>query len=235
MPVPLHALIVADVPVLLAVPAFGDAPWPTVLWYHGFRADALAHAAELERCAEAGFLAVGVDAVAHGARRDHALAERIATTEGSAMSVMLSLVDESLRELPALISALVKSHNADAARISLVGISMGAFLAYRAISSGLPLRAVVALLGSPEQAGANSPHDAIEAFGSVALLSVVAEHDASVSPAAARAFHDALATRYADPNLHRHHLLRGAGHLTNAIQWEEAMRMTMDWLDTKAR
>ena len=235
MPLSLHALSIVDVPVLLGVPTHGDAPWPTVLWYHGFRADALAHAAELERCAEAGFLAVGVDAVAHGVRRDHTLAERVATTEGSAMSVMLSLVDESLLELPALVSALVKSHNADAARISLVGISMGAFLAYRAIGIGLPLRAVVALLGSPEQAGANSPHDAIEAFGSVALLSVVAEHDASVPPKAASAFHDALATRYGNPNLHRHHLLRGAGHLTNALQWEEAMRVTMDWLDTKAR
>ena len=232
---PLYAMTIAGVPVLLGVPTFGDVPWPAVLWYHGFRADALAHSAELERCADAGFLAVGVDAVAHGARRVATLAERIQVTEGGAMSVMLSLVDESLRELPALVSALAESHNADTSRVSLVGISMGAFLAYRAIASGLPLRAVVALLGSPEQAGGNSPHDQIDSFGRTALLSVVAEHDTNVPPAAARTFHGVLATRFDRPNFHHHHVLRGAGHLTNATQWKDAMRVTMDWLDVQAR
>jgi cobalamin biosynthesis protein CobT len=63
----------------MARPAVQQArPLPTVLWCHGFRADALAHAAQLEQCAQAGFLAVGIDAVGHGARREHDIDARIA-------------------------------------------------------------------------------------------------------------------------------------------------------------
>ena len=235
MPVPLQPLNIAGVPVLLAAPAIGGAPFPTVLWFHGFRADALAHASELERLASAGFLAVGIDAVGHGARRDHTISDRIATTDGGAMAVMLPLVDQSIDEIPALTSALVASHDADPSAVSLVGVSMGAFLAYRAVACGHRFRAVVALLGSPEQRRADSPHDAIEAFGDVALLSVVAEHDASVLPEAALAFHAALATCFGNTERHRHHVLRGAAHLTNAAQWHEAMGVTLDWLQSKAR
>lgn len=234
MPIPLHALNIAGVPVLVGVPEHRGAPMPTVLWYHGFRADALAHAAELERCAGAGFLAVGVDAVAHGSRRDDTLADRIAAAEGGAMSVMLSLIHETLSELPALISALAKSQNADASRVSLVGISMGAFLAYRAIASHTRFRAVVALLGSPEQNGANSPHQSMRAFRDVALLSITAEHDASVPPQSTRIFHDLLDAKY-NSHRHQHHELRGSGHLTSAAQWSEAMSVTMRWLDQYAR
>jgi cephalosporin-C deacetylase-like acetyl esterase len=56
------------VPVLIARPAVGDPPWPAVLWYHGFTADRNASRPELETLAKVGFLAVGVDAVGHGAR-----------------------------------------------------------------------------------------------------------------------------------------------------------------------
>jgi len=231
----LEAVNIAGVPVLLGRPTNDGGPWPTVLWYHGFRADALAHAGDLERLASAGFLAVGIDAVGHGARLDHTISDRISTTEGGAMSVMLPLVDQSIDEIPALISALVASQDADPSSVSLVGISMGAFLAYRAIAQGLRFRTVVALLGSPEQPGADSPHHGIDAFEDIGLLSVVAEHDVSVPPEPARAFHAALAARFGSSQLHRHHVLRGAGHLTNAAQWHEAMRVSLDWLHTKAR
>ena len=64
-----YARTLAGVPCLIAEPAPTESSRPVVLWCHGFRADALAHAAELELCAAAGFLAVGIDAVGHGARR----------------------------------------------------------------------------------------------------------------------------------------------------------------------
>ncbi len=235
MTVSLQALTIAGAPVLLAAPAHSPAPLPTVLWFHGFRADALAHAAELERCADAGFLAVGVDVAGHGARHDPTIGSWLATTAGGAMAVMLPLVDESIAELPALIAELVATHGADASRVSLVGISMGAFLAYRAIATALPLRAVVALLGSPQQLGANSPHEAIDQFRDVALLSITAEYDVSVPPEPTRAFHAALAARFGASDRHHHHVLAGAGHLTSSAQWAEAMQLTMDWLHTKAR
>jgi len=224
------ARVIVGVPVLLAKPEASAPFMPTVLWFHGFRADALAHAAELERCAEAGFLAVGIDASGHGARRDTTMADRIASASGGALSVVLDLVEETVRELPALVDALVREHGADPTRISVVGISMGAFLAYRAVVTGPPLRAVVALLGSPTWTRATSPHTHHDAFRHVALLSITAEHDVSVPPASTRVFHQQLAMIQPTSPTHRHHELRGAGHLTSAAEWSEAMRLTMDWL-----
>jgi alpha-beta hydrolase superfamily lysophospholipase len=60
---------VGGVPLLLAFPPAGDAPHPVVFWFHGFGVDKETHRKELEQLARAGFLAVGVDAAGHGARR----------------------------------------------------------------------------------------------------------------------------------------------------------------------
>ena len=221
---------IAGVPVLTAAPVVARAhPLPLVLWCHGFRADALGHAAELERCARAGMLAVGIDAVGHGARRDAALDDRIAEA-GGALPVMLTQVEQTVRELPMLIDALVAEHSADRTHVSLVGISMGAFLAYRAVTAGVPLRAVVALLGSPEWPTATSAHRAPMPFRDCALLSITAEHDVSVPPAAVARLHTALDAMFGATPSRAHTVLRGAGHLTSRAEWEQAMHATMDWL-----
>ena len=226
--------MIAGVPVLIATPMASlsePPPRAAVLWMHGFRADALAHAIELERCAARGFVAVGVDAVDHGARSTAQLAERLQRSEHGALPVMLDVIESTVRELPALIEALVAKCGVDRDRISLVGISMGAFLAYRAVTAGVPLRAVVALLGSPEWPGATSAHRSVSAFRNASLLSITAEHDVSVPPEATYRLHDALDAMLGPPTAHRHYELRGSGHLTNAAQWAEAMAETMTWLE----
>lgn len=228
-----RALTIAGVPVLLASPHAHQsqhATHPLVLWFHGFRADALAHAAELERCAALGFLAVGVDAVGHGARVHHDLRDRIARSPGGALPVVLDLADATRRELPALTHELVQYHGADAARMSAVGISMGAFLVYRAIALGSPFRAAVALLGSPGWSGSSSAGLPLDPFRLVRLLSITAEHDASVPPAKVEQLHSALQEQFGSHVTHRHHVLQGAGHLTSAHEWQDAMTRTLEWL-----
>ncbi len=231
---------VAGVPVLIARPEAGissarDQQRPAVLWMHGFRADALAHAAELDRCAAMGFVAVGVDAVDHGARAGPALAERLQRSSQGALPVMLDVVDATVLELPAVIDALVSDFGVDRTRVSMVGISMGAFLVYRAITISVPLKAAVALLGSPEWPGETSAHGRLDRFRHTALLSVTAEHDVSVPPPAVHRLHDALTAKQVGDAPQRHHVLQGAGHLTNAMQWGEAMTETMAWLDAHGR
>jgi uncharacterized protein len=217
--------------VLIAAPARPQQDaLPVVIWYHGFTADALAHAAELERCAAAGFLAIAVDAVGHGARRDPSLAARVATSGAGAIHIMLDVVEATLAELPALLAALDATYPIDRARVSLVGISMGGFLCYRAVVTAPPLRAVVALLGAPEWPRATSPHHALHTFQQVALLSITAEHDTHVPPDAAVRLHAALDHHFPHSARHRHHTLLGSGHLTPADSWAEAMHETLTWL-----
>ena len=224
--------VFAGVPTLTAVPETSDFPTPVVIWYHGLHADALAHAAELERCATAGFLAIGVDAVGHGARRDAQLAEWLSRSPDGGMSVMLSLVEQTVLELPALLDAIGEAYPINRDRVSLVGISMGAFLAYRAVVDGPPIRAVVALLGSPEWPTSDSPHHSLASFSEVALLSITAEHDAAVSPDAAHRLHRALQGQAVGGSAkpEHHHVLRGASHGLSALEWARAMRVTMQWL-----
>ena len=221
----------AGAPVLLATP--GDAeppPRAAVLWYHGFGARASDNRAELARIARAGFTAVGVDAVGHGARRLPDLDARIALPLEGARGEMLALADASAHEVPALVRALVDEGIADSGRIALVGVSMGGYLAYRAVARAPALRVVVALLGSPEWPDADSPHLHPDRFDDIALLSVTAERDASVPPAAARRFHEALRARRAPGERVRHVELAGAEHLMSAAQWERLMDETVEWL-----
>jgi dienelactone hydrolase len=218
---------------MIAAPAHVVEPLPTVLWFHGFRADALAHVADIERCARAGFLAVAVDVVDHGARRDMRMAERIAERNGpgggGALAVMLECVDRSVLELPALIDALARVHRADEQRMCAVGISMGAYVVYQAIANGIGLRAAVAVVGAPERLGARSPHTRPRSFESTATLSVVAEHDMSVPPAAAQRFHAALTAEHPLAT-QRIVQLPGVGHLMSAEQWRSAMDLMEAWL-----
>lgn len=216
--------------MLIADPLPSDLPLPVVLWQHGFTADALAHAAELERCAAAGFLAIGVDAAGHGARIDHDVPARIAASPQGALPVMLDIVESTIAELPALIDGVAEIVAIDRTRISMVGVSMGAFLAYRTIVTGLPLRSVVALLGSPEWPRSSSPHHWQHVFQNVALLSVTAEFDVSVPPDPVRRFHQSLRSVFPSSARHHHHELRGAGHLSSAAEWAEAMDVTLAWL-----
>lgn len=229
---PTFPCTLAGVPLLIAEPLTSDAALRVVIWCHGFRADALSHAAELERCAAAGFLAVGIDAAGHGARSDPGLDTRVAQSVDGALPVMLDLVEQTVAELQSIVDALADAYPIDRSRVSLVGISMGAFLAYRAVVAGPTLRAVVALQGSPEWPGITSPHLSLRSFRRVSLLSITAEHDVSVPPAAAIRLHTALgALALSSAQPHHHYSLRGAGHLTSAEEWERAMRVTLGWLE----
>lgn len=142
---------------------------------------------------------------------------------------MLDLVARGVSELPALIDALATSHGIDRKRVALVGISMGAFLAYHAVACAVPLRSVVALLGSPEWPDERSPHARLEAFRHVSLLSITAEHDTHVPGAPVHRLHLNLAIRH-PTSIHRYHVLRGAGHLTSGAEWDDAMHATLAWL-----
>jgi hypothetical protein len=62
------------------------------------------------------------------------------------------------------------------------------------------------------------------------LLSITAEFDESVPPGDVRRLHVELAERDRGAAVHRHHELRGSGHLTSAEHWQEAMRETTGWL-----
>ncbi len=199
---------------------------PAVLWFHGLGVDKETHRKELERIAREGFLAVGVDAAGHGERRLPDLDARIDVSREETIRFMLGLVDETAREVPAIVRALVAEGLADAERIAAVGISMGGYLLYRSVIAEPSLRAAVAILGSPEWPEGDSPHRHLDAFHHVALLSITAEHDENVPPGPARELH----RRLGESHRARYVELPGAVHLMCEEDWERTMDETLHWL-----
>lgn len=226
MPIDWITRRIGDAPLLLATPAGANPPLPTVLWFHGLSVDKETHRKELERIAGAGFLAVGVDAAGHGERRLPDLDARIDVSREETIRFMLGLVEETAREVPGIVTALVDEGLADARRVALVGISMGGYVVYRALLEDPPVRAAVAILGSREWPRADSPHHRLDAFRRVALLSITAENDENVPPGPARELHRGLG----ESERARYVELAGAVHLMGEEDWERTMDEMLRWL-----
>ena len=218
-------------PLLLVAPAGGPGPWPTVLWFHGLGVSKETHEKELHQLAAEGFLAVGVDAAGHGARALPALPDRIArASQDEALRLMLPLAELTARDVPPIVAVLREKGLADERRVALAGISMGAFIVYRAVTVVQGIRAAVALLGSPEWPEGISPHWHPEAFRRTAVLSITAGLDVNVPPDAARRFHARLERDSGRTAPHKYVELPGAGHLMTEEHWTTAMTETTAWL-----
>jgi len=203
-----------------------------VLHYHGFGADALRHLPELRRLARAGFLAVGVDAVGHGARRFADFEARFAAH--LAERGFREVVERSVEELPDIVDALVAQGLSDGARLGLGGVSMGGFIAYGAALRERRLRAVVAMLASPVWPGfgAHSPHVRAEGLPPIALLSQLAGADEVVPPRHARELHARLTPLYAAwPERLRLVEHPGAPHLMPPRPWRQAVLEAVAWFE----
>lgn len=229
--IPFESRTTAGVPLLLAFPATGELPLPTVLWFHGFGVDSEVHRPELQSLAEAGFLAVGVDAAGHGRRRLPDLQERIDQPQAQALRTMISLAEQTASEIPALVRALADEGITDPDRVALAGVSMGGYVVYRALREPVAIRAAVPILGSPEWPEGDSPHRHLDAFRRTALLSITGERDENVPPHAARELHRRLAEQN-PPSVHRYVEIPGAPHLMNGEQWAVVEDEMPGWLKT---
>jgi pimeloyl-ACP methyl ester carboxylesterase len=220
---------VAQVPLLIVRPNGSSAPLPTVLWLHGFGASKEVHLPELQRLTEAGLLAVGVDAVAHGERRRVDLEQQFTGLPHDNARLFGEIVRQTAAELPLLIDSLVERGLSDPQRIAVAGVSMGGCIVYGAIPLERRIRTAVALLASPEWA--LPPGVAVERFYPTALLSITAAQDTIVPPAAAQALHERLTPLYRvqEDRLH-YHEIAGVSHFMPAVDWASAVARASAWL-----
>lgn len=220
---------IGGVPLLLAT-SQDAAGLPLVLWFHGFGVDKETHRKELRQLAEAGFLAVGVDAAGHGARRLPDLDARQAAPREQALRTVTELARQTADEIPAVVRALVDEGLADGGRVGAAGVSMGGYVVYGAVLAEPAIRAAVSILGSPEWPHGDSPHRHPDGFRRTALLSITAEHDENVPPAAARELHRRLGEAPPGSPPHRYVELPGAVHLMGEEDWNRTMDETLRWL-----
>jgi dienelactone hydrolase len=220
-----------EVPTLVASRTATPVPERgTVLVYHPLGEDKSLHEDDLERLAEAGFLAVGVDAIAHGERR---VAGAYARFRADPFGALLEVVTATAAEVPGLVDALVARGWASPGRVGIVGVSLGGFVAYGAALEERRISAAVCIAAAPDWGpDPRSPLSRPDAFWPLALLSITAADDGLVSPEPARALHAALARRYAAaPERQRHLELPGEGHRMSAAGWALARAEAERWME----
>lgn len=202
-----------------------------VLFHHGLGSEIGANLKELRSLADAGFLALGVDAVGHGRRRWPDFDEVL---DGPGFDeVFIGAVRDTARETGILVSALADRWGPDL-RVGMGGISMGGFVTYRSLVEEPRLACAVSILGSPRWAARTeeSPEHHLTRLWPRPLLSLNAGEDRSVPPGPARELHEKLADHYrADPTRHRFVEFPGVGHFMPEPDWNRLWDLTLGWFE----
>lgn len=194
----------------------------SVVLLHGYAAHAGVHHADARAFVDEHTEVVIPDAPGHG-RRDDGRLERIAELTGDARRrAVLEIASEWRDELPEL-AAWCRSRGA--ARVGLVGISMGGFAALGALTPGSgtshrvpnPFAAIAAVLAGPGLVD-------IDALPSIRppLLLGIASRDEAVPPAPSREFarnHGAELHEYAE-----------SGHFMRGEDWTDLWARTAAFL-----
>lgn len=218
-----------DVPLwLLAPPSFRAG----VLLYHGLHSSKEAQEKEMWSLAEAGFLAVGIDAVGHG--------ERQADRRWEQPEVRFGCVRETALEAPELIAHL-RAQFPQLQSLGAVGVSLGGFTLFSTLVEhpGL-LNAASILLGSPHWIGLfegsplwqHSPHHWPDHFYPTPLLVQNAGQDEHVQTRHAREFCQHLQPYYRQaPERLSYREYARSGHFMLPDDWELAWEQTLRWFD----
>jgi dienelactone hydrolase len=224
---------VGNVPVLMLYKSLLESQTHgVVIFYHGFTAKKELNIKEYERLAEQGYLVVGVDNYDHG-ERIHPDFKTVYAEGPHFLSAFLNAVEKTAEELPALIDALIEENYVVNDKIALVGISMGGFITYSALTKEPRVRVAVPFIGSPNHGAenANSPHLNLSYFKHVKLLSLLAAKDDVVPPGDAVDFHDALKDYYDDyDERFKAVVYPQSGHFMSEVEWELAMDELFSWL-----
>ena len=222
-----------EVPLLAVHPARAARVRGTVLHFHGLHEKKERYREALDAMAAHGYLAVGVDSIGHGERRARDYDEQVSR----GFTPVLRWVDETAREIPAVLGALDDLIGSERlGRVAVSGVSMGGDVADAAGAREPRVAAVVAILGTPDwtldgrlpEAGRSwaSPHRAAAAFAGKPLLAINCERDDSVPPVHARRFVEALGAGH-----HEYVEYPKWGHLLSEDHWVDVWRRTLGWLE----
>ncbi|NMC45949.1 MAG: hypothetical protein GYA52_03870 [Chloroflexi bacterium] len=201
-----------------------------ILFFHGFKGSKESNLRELNSLASHGYLAVGVDALGHGARRYADFDQRFTAGSSTGDREFIKIVRETAAEVPRILDHLSGEYDMDG--FGVAGISMGGFITYAAIMLEPRLRTAVSILGSPHWSVdlPHSPDHHIEAFSSVHLLSMNAGKDELVPAHFARDFHIALGEYYADYERRFDYVeYPNSGHFMDDADWRLCWARALSW------
>ncbi|MFL6594857.1 MAG: dienelactone hydrolase family protein [Chthoniobacterales bacterium] len=209
----------AGIPLLTL--ATGPESRPAVLFYHGLHSDKETHRKELESLAAHGFLAVGVDAIAHGERRLPDLSAYLNSGD-NLLGQVAKLLRPTLEEIPLLVDHFTFT---GCGPVGLAGISFGGMLAFAAAAREPRLRAVVAILGDPSWYQPDP-----SACAKTALFAWNGGRDQHVDPRGAREFMSQLRQQYPDGDF-EYREYPNSDHFMEPNDWSDGWKASLAWFE----
>jgi len=122
-----------------------EKPQPAVICLHGFTGNKENMLQHCLRMADAGFLAVAIDARMHGERLDPSFWNKM--SENFPRTFFL-VVSETAKDLTQVVDFLEERPDVDLSRLGLMGISMGAFISLIAVQLEKRVKTVASILGA---------------------------------------------------------------------------------------
>ncbi len=122
-----------------------EKPQPAVMCLHGFTGNKESMLQHCLRMADAGFIAVAIDARMHGERLDPSFWNKMSE---NFPRTFFSVVSETAKDLTQVVDFLEKRPDVDLDQLGLTGISMGAFISLIAVQLEKRVKAVASILGA---------------------------------------------------------------------------------------
>lgn len=205
-----------------------------VVVLHGLGAAKELQRPEIRRLARAGFLALAIDAPAHGERREPFLDTVLAETGRGIRDAFGRLLARAVAEIPLVIGWCEAEYRLP---VGLAGISMGGHTTFGSLLMKPHPKVCVPIIGSPASpvaaAEARTPEQALADLPRVPLLIVTAGRDSVVPPERARSFAQALRPGYtAFPERLRYLEFPESEHLMREQDWKAAWEQITEWFVT---
>ncbi len=201
-----------------------------VIFYHGLGASKESNFTELEGIASVGFLAVGIDNVGHGERRESNFENLFSENNIDRVKNIYRYVKETAEEVEEIISFLMSKFSLKNPKISVCGISMGGCIAYLTPQYSNKINVVSSILGTPiwHNVGDNF-QDRIILYKNVALLSQNGALDDIICASDVQRFHSILNETYHSAN-HKFVKYDWSGHFMREEDWYTACSLSVDWI-----
>jgi dienelactone hydrolase len=219
---------------------------PLVIMAHGFTGKKEDLIPYLEELAGMGYYAVGIDNRFHGERNDGGFGSVI--SEGNRLNCykLFNAIKETAEDIRILLDYFTGEAQVDITRVGMLGISMGGFITYRALSIDKRIKTAVPFISSPvwgdtpagtviddrqevmkgyeEFSNKYGPSNTPENFYPTAILMQAGDIDGHFNLEKLKSFYAALKSRYKNDS-NRINLLvhEGVTHTVTSKMWENAL------------
>ena len=222
-----------DVPVLIIYDDLESARnRGCILFFHGFFGSKESNIDILRNLAEDGYIVVGVDNYGHGKRKLENFGEVFSDKNPNIEENFLNAVIKTAHNVPSLIDELIKRNFAREDKIGMAGISMGGYITYTAITIDTRIKTAVSIIGSPKYKLniPESPHNHIDKFNKVHLLSQNVTNDSVVPTKFTSEFHEKLKIEYKDYSSRFNYIeYPKSDHMMVVEEWEWSVERLREW------